>query len=172
MTRRKTRSSKEIFKEVVNNVFIPVYHCCYRDIIQISENKYNTYSCKSNFYKKGGKGGLAGSYDSIYNFIFVYKYLSIHTKIWVLIHEYEHYLCHIANCDCFGDPAKEEYCANKRTLKECIENDYLLPLSDFVRFINICVYDSNKNYNIIAKKIKKLKNWKKGLNILKENNII
>ena len=111
---------------------IPVKVLIYKDLLKyINDSDVN---------------GTAGAFYPKKFFIFVYKNMPYYVKLWVLLHEYGHYLCWENKCYCLrryfarkketiSQYACEEYHAHRYALKYLRKKGYKRSEQDCIRLI-------------------------------------
>ncbi len=174
------KSNRKIFDELIKNFEIPVYEVSYKEYFKIIKEKKEKLYCSLNeLYADKYSGRIGGIFHPSYYkgspFIFVYKYQEIDAKIWIILHEYGHYLCYRNHCSCVYNNTKNEYHAIRYSLKTCLENKFLSALFNYIEDIENSIENlpenefHNKCYNKVYKRIMKLKLWGKCMKLLKKN---
>jgi len=162
-----TRKIFELEKKKINiPVFELTYKNCYKKMVKFcKESKKYIYD----FDDTGNTVGLYCNYKKNH-FIFIYKDITLKTKLWVLLHERGHYLCNKNKCSCLNKLQRHEEHATIFALKYLLNNNYDEALFDYI--INMIALTLNAEESLHARaysKIIKMKLWQKCCDYLDQN---
>lgn len=173
-------TDKRIYEELKNSIDIPVYDASYQEIFKVMKSHKDEIH-KSSYYGKGNGGRTGGLYNfkTGPKYIFIYKYTPFYSKIWMLLHEYKHYLCHSNECFCWDwnpDDKEEtdyarEYCAGEYCLEQCLKNEYIHSLYDLFKNM-VQTIPLNNVYGRVYRELSKMDLWFETMDLLKKHNLL
>lgn len=147
--------------------------------IKIIESSYESY-LPLNFSNDTKRSGFLGEFNPKKKTIFIYKYIPLYRKMWILQHEKKHYLCYLNKCRCYIYDVMSECHAFYYSMDVCYKNNWIESLYDLIRYIdnnlNFSLSHEIKDYNdaLLLKifwNIKQSKKWKKYNKFLMQENL-
>ena len=85
--------------------------------------------------------------------IYIYKRLPNYRKLWILLHEYGHYLCCSRKCGCPNNNVLCESHAHIYALDYCKKHGYLSARGDLINYLNR-YRDAGGHHYAIYKKVR------------------